>query len=349
MLARCKQFGYDRKRIDQKLSFLQLSKADHKLAQRLNKEVIEPNIDKIIDRFYKVLQSYPETSNFLVDDETIDRLKVTQRNYLLNLGIDFESPAYFDSRLQIGIMHVVIALPLNIYQGAYSNLIQFIFDEFSESILNNSKDNIELINFVIRITALDMSLAIETYHHSFMIELEDEIKTAYSYESKLRSEAETDFLTGLYNRKYAFSHIKDAVENAHTYSGNISILMLDIDYFKKVNDTYGHQTGDEVLRQVSKVIAITLRDHDIVGRYGGEEFIVCLINLTPERASKVAERIRNLVADTSIIFDEHTIKVTVSIGMTSLSKEDDLNSLIKRSDEALYSAKGAGRNCVIIS
>ena len=349
MLLRCNQFGFNRKKINQRLSFLRLSKADDKLAQRLNKEVIGPNVDRIIERFYETLLTNAETRKWLMEGETIERLKGTQRNYLLSLGIDFDSDEYFENRLQIGIMHAVVNLPLSIYQGAYSNMMQFILDEFPESILENSKDNSALTNFVIRITSLDMSLAIETYHYSLMNELEDEVKMAHSVETTLRSEAETDSLTGLYNRKYAFSHLNEEIGNAHQYSNNISILMLDIDYFKKVNDTYGHQAGDEVLKEISMEITKILRDHDIVGRYGGEEYIIGLVNITSERAIQVAERIRKLVADTSIVINAQTIKVTVSIGVAHLGLEDDLHSLIKRSDAALYSAKGAGRNCVIIN
>ena len=349
MLLRCKQFGFDRKKINQRLLFLRLTKADHDLAQRLNKEVINPNIDKIIGLFYDSLISNIETHKWLKDKELVERLKMTQRNYLLGLGVDFYSDEYFESRLTIGIMHAVISLPLSIYQGAYSNMIQFILDVFPQSIRENSQDNLALTNFVIKITSLDMSLAIETYHHSFMINLENEVDSAHTLEGTLRSEAETDSLTGLYNRKYAFSHLNEAIGNAHQYSTNISILMVDIDFFKKVNDTHGHQAGDEVLKQVSTAITKTLRDHDIVGRYGGEEYIVGLINTSSELAHQVAERMRQIVADTSIIINEQTISVTVSIGMTSLCKEDNLNDLIKRSDTALYSAKDAGRNCVIIN
>ena len=349
MILRCKQFGFDQKKINQRLLFLRLTKADHILSQRLNKEVIEPNIDKIIELFYDSLLSNIETHKWLKNKELLERLKMTQRKYLLGLGINFDSEEYFESRLSIGIMHVVISLPLSVYQGAYSNLIQFIIDAFPQSIREQSQDNLALTNFVIRITSLDMSLAIESYHHSFMNNLEDEVKVAHSVQTTLRNEAETDSLTGLYNRKYAFSHLNEVIGNARQYSNNISILMLDIDYFKKVNDTYGHQAGDVVLKEVSKAITKSLRDHDIVGRYGGEEYIVGLVNITSELAIQVAERIRKLVSDTSIITSEHTINVTVSIGITHFGLEDDLHSLIKRSDAALYSAKDAGRNCVIIN
>ena len=347
MLSRCDHFGFDRKKINQRLAFLRLSKADHKLAQRLNVEVIEPNVNKIIDRFYETLLFHPESRMWLLDGDTIARLKKTQCEYLLSLGIGFDTEEYFENRLQIGIRHAVIGLPLSTYQCAYSNLVQYIIDVIPESIQKVRLEYKALTNFVVKITSLDISLAIETYHYSTMTELQDEVKTAHSRESKLRSQAETDSLTGLYNRKYAFSHLNEAINNAQQASGSLSLLMLDIDYFKKVNDTYGHQIGDVVLKQAAKAITQTLRDHDIVGRYGGEEFIVGLVDVTPELANQVADRIRSCVADTPITIHEQLINVTVSIGLACLSAQDGLENLIQRADSALYAAKKAGRNCVI--
>lgn len=347
MLVRCKQFNFDKANIDQRLSFLGLSTADLQLAIRLNKEVIKPNLDSIIERFYENLLLHPENKKWLINDEMISRLKLTQGKYLLSLGIDFDTEEYFEHRLEIGIMHAVVELPLSIYQCAYSNLIQYILGVFPESIVNNESDYLALTNFVIKITSLDMSLAIETYHHSFITGLEDEVTTANTREKKFKNLAETDSLTGLYNRKYTFTHLNDFISNAHQYSNNLNILMLDIDYFKKVNDTYGHQAGDEVLKLVALEITKILRENDIVGRYGGEEFILGLLDVKPEVAKKVAQRICDTIARTPIVVDDLVINITVSIGLAHMNVDDDLQSLIKRADSALYSAKSSGRNCVV--
>lgn len=347
MYLRCNQFGFDRKRIDQHLAFLRLSKADHKLAQQLNREVITPYVDQIVDRFYEDLLFHPASRKWLLDGEIIERLKTTQRQYLLTLGIDFDSEAYFENRLQIGVVHAAVKLPLNVYQCAYCNLTQHIMDAFPPSITENAPKHRLISKFVIKITSLDMSLAIETYHYSFMRELEHEIQEAHTRGEVLQDQAERDSLTGLYNRKYVFSHLTEAIGSAQQYSEELSLLMLDVDHFKKVNDTYGHQAGDEVLRQVAVIITESLRVQDILGRYGGEEFILGLRKVTPQIAFKIADRIRNLVASTPVSFGETTMNVTVSIGLTSLGPEDNLNCMIKRADDALYTAKSTGRNCVI--
>ena len=349
MHRRCSQFGFDKKIIAQRLAFLRLSKADHVLAKRLNAEVIAPNVDKIITRFYETLLFHAESRQWLLDAESIERFKKTQSEYLLNLGLNFDTEEYFEYRLKIGVMHAVVGLPLSTYQCAYGNLVQYIIAAIPESIQQNISDNQALTHFIIKIISLDMSLAIETYHASFMNELEDEVKTAHSREVKLQSQAETDSLTGLYNRKYVFSYLSKAIANAHQYATNLCLLMLDIDHFKKVNDSYGHPAGDEVLKQVATEISKTLRDHDIVGRYGGEEFIAGLIDITPEKAFEVAERIRCRIAEIVTTINEQRIQVTVSIGIHKLNAGDDLKSMIQNSDAALYMAKNAGRNCVIKS
>lgn len=349
MYMRCKQFGFDRKMINQRLAFLRLSKADHKLAYRLRDEVISPNINEIIDRFYETLLFHPESRKWLIDGDTIQALKKTQSKYLLTLGIGFDTEVYFEDRLRIGVIHASIGLPLSTYQGAYGNLIQYIINVIPETIQTNTRDFSDLTNFIVKITSLDITLATETYHFSHMSDLEDEVKLAQSREKKFRSQAETDSLTGLKNRKSSFSLLNEAIGNVPLLSGNLCLLMLDIDHFKKVNDTYGHQAGDEVIKQVAATISKTLRVHDIAGRYGGEEFILGLVEVTQEVAHKIAERLRNCLAEAPMKINGQVIYITASIGLACLGEREDLHSLIKRSDNALYEAKEAGRNRVICS
>ena len=348
MFLRCEQFGFNRKVIDQRLAFLKLSKADHRLALRLNSEVIAPNVTRIIDRFYETLLFHAESRKWLVDGDVIQQLKRTQSRYLLGLGIGFDTEAYFEERLRIGVVHASIGLPLSTYQGAYANLIEYIIEAIPESIREDTRDYVALTKFVVKIALLDITLATETYHYSNMSNLADEVKLAQSREKMFQSQAETDSLTGLYNRKQAFILLDEAIRNAHLNSGSLCLLMLDLDHFKKINDTYGHQVGDEVLRQTGAGIAKSLRSHDIAGRYGGEEFVIGLVDVTGEVAAEVAERVRSCIADMPIAIRDEVIHVTASIGLACLDAHDDLQSLVKRTDAALYVAKESGRNRVII-
>ena len=154
----CARFGFDRNRIEQRLAFLYLSKADHNLARRLIAEVIEPNLDTIVEKFYETLLFHPESRKLLMSGEVIERLKVTQRHYLLTLGKDFDTEAYFEERLRIGVTHAIIGLPLNVYQCAYANLICLISAAFPRSITERSKDYFDLHSFLIKITSLGIHI-----------------------------------------------------------------------------------------------------------------------------------------------------------------------------------------------
>ena len=162
-----------------------------------------------------------------------------------------------------------------------------------------------------------------------------------------------DYLTGLYNRKFFMERLGEELAWAGRYGEPMSFIILDIDHFKKINDTYGHSCGDEVLRQLSKILVITLRAHDVVARYGGEEFVVLLANTGPEEAITVAEKLRVAVQENDFFCEEDRVKlpVTISIGLSSTDGNSDPvpDSLIIRADHALYEAKATGRNKVMSS
>jgi diguanylate cyclase (GGDEF)-like protein len=121
-----------------------------------------------------------------------------------------------------------------------------------------------------------------------------------------------------------------------------------LDYFKKINDTYGHLIGDEILKNIAKILKYVLRNVDHIGRFGGEEFIVILPNTNLKNAVLVAEKVREAIANFVHNIEDHIIQTTVSIGIASYnSLDDDVNQIIKRADQALYTAKSSGRNCSI--
>jgi len=166
--------------------------------------------------------------------------------------------------------------------------------------------------------------------------------------TQLRTEAEVDALTGLPNRRSFAKAAAQAVGHAQRRHSPLSLLALDLDYFKRVNDTYGHAAGDCVLAAVARVLEGALREHDLAARVGGEEFAVILPNTTTEQAQIVAERNRTAIWNTPIVVEGgQTISQTVSIGIASYREvEDDLAGAQERADVALYAAKRAGRNCV---
>jgi diguanylate cyclase len=165
-----------------------------------------------------------------------------------------------------------------------------------------------------------------------------------------RNESLTDPLTSLANRKYFDQALPAAMTDAIAENESLALLMTDIDHFKAFNDTYGHLTGDQVLRLVALSVKQNVKGQDIAARYGGEEFAVILPNTVLRSAVTVAEHIRRAVMSKELMkrsTGEHLGRITISIGVATLHKDDSAQSLIGRADACLYAAKRAGRNRVI--
>jgi two-component system, cell cycle response regulator len=158
----------------------------------------------------------------------------------------------------------------------------------------------------------------------------------------------TDALTGLYNRRYMEMHVRSLVEQASSRGKPLTVLVLDIDYFKSINDTHGHDVGDEVLREFALRIRKSIRGIDLACRYGGEEFVVIMPETDVAAATSVAERLRRRIAGEPFAFQQgaRAVEVTTSVGIAALAGSDDAASVIKRADQALFRAKRDGRNRV---
>jgi diguanylate cyclase (GGDEF)-like protein len=162
----------------------------------------------------------------------------------------------------------------------------------------------------------------------------------------------TDGLTGLYNHRYLHQHLAAEAERAQRYRTPLTCLMLDLDNFKKINDTHGHPFGDEVLKIVARIIREQVRRVDTAGRYGGEEFLVLMPHTVSSEALPVAERIRTEVQEFPFRCDSQDVHLTVSIGMATYNALQDASmnksDLLKAADDALYQAKRDGKNKTLI-
>ena len=170
-----------------------------------------------------------------------------------------------------------------------------------------------------------------------------------TYEISL-SMALTDSLTGLYNRRYLEVHLEKLLEKNQTSKKSLAVLLIDIDHFKPVNDTYGHKAGDEALKIFSQRLQENVRSFDLVARLGGEEFVVILPDVSEQRSLMVAERLRRAIAATKfdVGVEAGPIEITTSIGGTIIDfGEHQVQDVLDRADKALYEAKESGRNCVV--
>ncbi len=187
------------------------------------------------------------------------------------------------------------------------------------------------------------------------IELEKEIAERKRIEKALRKSEEQyrllaaiDPLTGINNRRHFFELAQREVSRARRFNHPLTAIMVDIDHFKKINDTFGHHRGDEVLKQCTDLIKDCLREMDIVGRYGGEEFSILLPETNLQQGIRVAKRLVQILRETPLQVGTDVAFVTLSVGVTELRGEMDLDTLIDEADHAMYSAKNAGRNRFVV-
>lgn len=163
--------------------------------------------------------------------------------------------------------------------------------------------------------------------------------------------ASIDPLTGVLNRRAFMERLEEEIDRSYRENRPLSLIMADIDHFKRINDTYGHQVGDLVLKRFTEQLSGVLRIYDFIGRYGGEEFTICLPHTDSHQSVSAAERMRNAVEQMTITLpDAQPIKITASFGVGTLCEGSDktMDAMIRRADDALYRAKKGGRNRVCI-
>ncbi len=191
-------------------------------------------------------------------------------------------------------------------------------------------------------------IELEPFAQRFVMWTARDITKRVKLEKEINYLLEHDELTGILNRRKLMAHLSESYDVFKRYSSNVSIIITDIDNFKECNDTFGHFSGDEVIKHVAKVCSEYLRKCDYIGRLGGEEFAILLPNTTLEQAVKVAKRLCNLVAKTPCILESNIeIETTLSMGVSQFQKEDtSINDALTRADKAMYFSKRNGKNQV---
>ncbi|WP_088189702.1 GGDEF domain-containing protein [Desulfosporosinus sp. FKA] len=175
------------------------------------------------------------------------------------------------------------------------------------------------------------------------------ISLKYSME-KLEWVSNTDTLTGLYNRRCIMKKLEEELIRNNGRKNSFSIIIGDIDYFKKINDTFGHDCGDYVLKVVSKSLQDAVRERDVVSRWGGEEFLILLPETASEGACKLADRMRKILEEQIIEYNGYKVKITMTFGVTSVNDNyGKVEDIIKKADCALYEGKRRGRNCIVLA
>jgi len=224
----------------------------------------------------------------------------------------------------------------NIIKGYTSGAVDFITKPLNTEIL------LSKVGIFLRLWSQNNELLL------LSLKYQGAMKELEAQRDELKEMTIKDYLTGLYQRRVFDELLIKEISQSVRHNTYLSLAMLDLDYFKKVNDTYGHSVGDEVLVKVSAVFMDLVRGSDIVSRYGGEEFVILMPDTHLNDAVKSCERIRSSIENLKFETDKGKLEVTISIGVAEfhLNAEKKLELMTKRADECLYQAKDQGRNCV---
>jgi len=298
------------------------------LTEKTNNPIITLTKDLRIDQYNKAFEKLIDESEHIYNsffEKTVGKLEVyseksiDENHVIKEISASYRSKSGSVTHLQ-GTLIKKIDETVIIFKNFMINESQII-DEIS-------KMNIEMSN-----------LTRELSKKNFQLKLANE---------KITKLLNTDFLTDLYNRKHFFERLEELVSlKKRKDCLNIGIIFADIDFFKTINDTYGHDTGDLVLIKFSQMLKESLRKEDIISRIGGEEFCIIVQCGTDNCLTNISEKLRKNCE--SMIFDNIDIKLTASFGATFYRVEEEIDSTIKRADENMYKAKDTGRNKVIFS
>ena len=264
------------------------------------------------------------------------------------------SPVRFTERVEavggqiMGEIEQVMSM-IDIAIGSTNNYSESLAGASKEISLDTDREQLRLIVETLVRSTQEVEVTNQALQ-TRLVETREEIRELQENLEVVRTESLTDPLTELSNRKFLEDAIAHFLVEAESKGSSLTVILSDIDHFKKFNDTYGHLTGDQVLRLVATTLKQNLKGRDVAARYGGEEFAVVLPRTTLNDGAIVADHIRQAVMSKELIrrsTSETLGRVTISLGVATWRKGDTMASLLERADSCLYAAKRAGRNCVV--
>jgi diguanylate cyclase (GGDEF)-like protein len=317
------------------------------------KSLLETNIDTLVEEFYRLQTSDAEISLLIGDADTLGRLRNAQRRYVLDLFSGVYDLEYVNNRLRIGLVHKRIGVKPKLYLSAIHTLKGLLHRTIYDSI-NSDTERRAVLTALDKLLLFDVTLVFETYIRSLLSEIETaKDKTeqyARSMEEKVKERTNqleemtrTDALTGLLNVRYLEETITSMLRSAQRRSEPLSLVYIDVNDFKLINDTNGHQRGDEILVIIAKAIRMISRVEDSCFRYGGDEFCIVLPNCREDQAREIyIHRLNEKIS-------ERLDDITLSCGVVQTGPNEylDPRALIRHADEKMYSNKqihkGAGK------
>lgn len=312
---------------------------------------------KLHKPFQKLKFKIEENSTTLAVQSFVSNKIIMVDDIYCEPGFNFQSSKDFDAKFDYKTHSILTApLPLqNLHTGAIIGVVQLINKKKKNTYLpftQSDKEFIELSGYLMALSIVSEQNNIKELK-KVSLELEAKVmqrtKKLEDKQKKLIEQAHEDPMTGLYNRRYLNEIGESLLLIAKRAHASLSVMILDIDDFKSINDSCGHAVGDSVIKSVSSVVLNSVRKSDICARLGGDEFVVLLPNTPANSAKKIAEKIRKMVEENKVVANGATnINCTISLGVTEvLFADETIDQVIKRADDSLYQAKKLGKNQVV--
>lgn len=335
--------------IEKRKALLDFTLEDEELL-KLHKPLFSKYIDGIVHKFYERQIKETEISLLIGDAETLRRLKSAMRRYILELFDGRYDEEYVNRRLRIGKVHQRIGVPPKLYIAAVHLLRKVLLETVAMQFFGkediNDKEVKRLEDAINKLMMFDIQFVFDTYIASLVSEVNTAKEEMAAYARNLEDEVATrtslleelslkDALTGLYNQRAFYEHLRRELANAERYTESLTLCYLDLNGFKKLNDTEGHLAGDGILELVGRVVLEQSRETDLACRYGGDEF--CLI--LPKTGSEEAELLMNRIVEA--FKKEPNQGISFSVGICSTGPDDfiDIEAFIKQADTLMYKSK----------
>lgn len=293
-------------------------------------EIVKKYIDSILDQSKELEDLLQKATKYISDFEGYMQNDITAKKGKFREDREFEQNIYSDMN----------KIEESFSSNNIGNVKAVVLSRFS-----NTKNSIATKRRQDTQWLTDAENAMQEMTNKIK-ELENELRRTQQKAQMFEFEAIHDKLTGLFNRGAYNQKIDETLANLSRYNVPASLIICDIDYFKKINDTFGHHVGDMILKKLAQLLKERLRKNDFVARYGGEEFAIILPHITLDNAETVGESVRSFIEKTRFLFKNTEIPVTISIGISSFRRDDTANTVFERADSALYFAKKSGRNMV---
>jgi diguanylate cyclase len=317
------------------------------------KALKQPATPRNFEIWYTYATGHNQDLNQTINETLVREGRLTEED-LSRVYNDHLSPVRFSERVDevgariVGEIEQVMSM-IDAAIGQSTDFSQSLAGAQQQMISSSDRDQ---LRFIVE-TLVRATKEVEQANQSLqkrLVDSREEISVLQENLETVRNESLTDPLTTLANRKFFEESIKHFVEEADGKDIPLSVILTDIDHFKKFNDTYGHLTGDQVLRLVAIALKQNVKNHDVAARYGGEEYVVLLPRTALMAAVTVADHIRRSVMGKELMrrsTGETLGRVTISLGVAAWRKGDTVGTLLERADACLYAAKRAGRNCVV--